>query len=945
MTRLRSFALMLLFLVASSAESLAQDKHAKPQLPIPAQGWSIQRVVEAPDILFPTAAVSAPDGTLYLGQDPMDMPGPPTQPIDSVVAIRDGKVTVFAEKLWAVMGLEWVGDTLYVVHPPYLSAFKDTDGDGKADSRVDLVTGLGPKLPGFSGINDHVASGTRIGIDGYLYISVGDKGIPKAVGKDGATIQLFGGGVVRVRPDGTGLEVVSTGERNPLSVALSATDDVFTYGNDDDSKKWPNSLTHHILGAHFGYPYEFLNAPFRTLPVMGGQLGGSGCQGICYNEDGLPKEYSGNFFFCDWGLQTVFRYTIEPSGGTFKITSKTEFVTKGNLDDFRPFSMAVAHDGASLYLVDWAFQGWLANGPKTGRIFQLKYDGKPAPTPAPRPSKTDLVTLVKSLDHPALTVRRESQQALSAKGKESVASLKTKLDAASEPSVGRIHALWALDAIPGPDSRETILSHLADSDPELRLQACRSVGIRRDAKAIAPLASLLRDKNPAIRRESAIALERIGEGSCVPSLLEALGDSDTFAGWAIRHALRSFPDVDAKSLAKAILDPKRAEDALKVCDESWSSSRLEALKIAEPLVGDAGFRARVVACLAGNYRKYPEWSGNWFGTNPLAGDFPKKTKDWDPSAMASIRESLTTALKDSDAGVRLQAIAGLVAVGKPGAAALRAELLGEKDARNASAIAAGLGVLIDYPSVETLAALLADKAKPESVRLAALDALGRFRGPQAFSARLGVVYDAENPTPLIAAALPNLGRDGLLPPNDMSGFLDNEKPAVRIAALAGLAKSKKLPGGVKEALVRCLDDKDVEVKKAAAETAAALKIVEARRASLPRLSRRATRHQPKPPRRRRVGLDGDPRRCASRPGQGSRNGALRGAGRVGPRTLADQVSADHELEGHRAVCSNHSSGLHGRAFDRLQPDSQRRRGASDRLGSQTRRPGHGPSLH
>ena len=73
---------------------------------------------------------------------------------------------------------------------------------------------------------------------------------PRASGKDGTTIQLFGGGVIRIRPDGTGLEVVSTGERNPLSVALSATDEVFTYGNDDDSKKWPNSLTHHIVGGH-----------------------------------------------------------------------------------------------------------------------------------------------------------------------------------------------------------------------------------------------------------------------------------------------------------------------------------------------------------------------------------------------------------------------------------------------------------------------------------------------------------------------------------------------------------------------------------------------------------------------------------------------------------------------------------------------------------------------
>ena len=106
------------------------------------------------------------------------MPGPPTEPIDSVVAIKDGKVTVFADKLWAVMGLEWVDGTLYVVHAPFLSAFRDTDGDGKADQRVDLITGLGPKLPGFSGINDHVASGVRLGMDGFLYIAVGDKGIP-----------------------------------------------------------------------------------------------------------------------------------------------------------------------------------------------------------------------------------------------------------------------------------------------------------------------------------------------------------------------------------------------------------------------------------------------------------------------------------------------------------------------------------------------------------------------------------------------------------------------------------------------------------------------------------------------------------------------------------------------------------------------------------------------
>ncbi len=275
----------------------------KPALPKVAPGWTIEVVAEAPKIVFPTAVVAAPDGTVYLGQDPMDMPGPPTRPIDSVVAIKDGRVRVFADHLWSVMGLEWIDDTLYVVHAPFLSAFTDTDGDGKADRRVDLITGLGPDVPGFSGINDHVASGIRLGMDGFLYVSFGDKGIPRGVGKDGATIRVEGGGVLRIRPDGTGLEVVSTGERNPLSVALSASDEVFTYGNDDDSKKWPNSLTHHVVGGHYGYPYQFLTEPRKCLPIVAGQLGGSGTQGVCYNEDGLPASSRGDFFFCDWGLR------------------------------------------------------------------------------------------------------------------------------------------------------------------------------------------------------------------------------------------------------------------------------------------------------------------------------------------------------------------------------------------------------------------------------------------------------------------------------------------------------------------------------------------------------------------------------------------------------------------------------------------------------------------
>ena len=830
----RTFSLILrLTFLLFPAISLAVDIVAKPlaRLPAVAPGWKISLVAEAPQILFPTAIVCGGDGTIYLGQDPMDMPGPPTEPIDSVVALKDGKLTLFADRLWAVMGLEWVDDTLYVVHAPFLSAFRDTNGDGRADQRTDLITGLGPKLPGFSGINDHIASGVRLGMDGFLYIAVGDKGIPKGVGKDGAVIQLFGGGVIRVRPDGTGLEVVSSGERNPLSVALTRSDDIFTYGNDDDSKRWPNSLTHHILGAHFGYPYEFETAPDRTLPIVDGQFGGSGAQGLCYNEDRIPG-LRGNLLFCDWGLQSVIRYKIEPRGATFAATSKTSLVTKGALTDFRPFSVAVSNDHASLYLVDWAYTGWLANGPKTGRLFRLE-STEPL-NDRIYPSRS----MISMLDDDSYATRLRSQRLLVHSGDAQVESLIKRLQQrtagdvkseSSEPTSGQIHALWALDAINTPAARSAIRNalHFPLEMVEARREAARSSGIRRDREAISALISLLNDRAPTVRREAAIALGRMGDKSIAPSLMSALGDPDPFVAWSVRHAIRSLNAYDARLLSEALLDRKRQADALKLCDQAWTQAVVDALTLTLPKIKPAPARARLVAILAGLYRKYPAWSGAWFGTNPLAGRFPQQTAAWDERAMADIQAGLSVACGDPDAKVRLQAIAGLIIVGKPALPTLRAALASEPEPTNLAALAKGLGVLQDFSAAPSLGAILQDANKPEPTRLAALDALSSLRGPQALTARISLVYDPKAPSTLIARALPSLGREGIVPPNDLAGFLENESPAVRASALSALIARKKLPQGVKDLVLARLDDPDLNVRKSAFEAVVTVKLREA----------------------------------------------------------------------------------------------------------------------
>ena len=506
---MRAQIALMLIILGTFSSTRADDVAAKG-MPAVAPGWSIELAAQAPEVLYPTAIVAAPDGTLYIGSDPMDMPGPPTEPIDRVLSIKNGKSRLFAEKLWCVMGLEWVDGTLFVVHAPFLSALRDTDGDGKADERIDLMTGLGPKLPGVNGQNDHVASGIRMGMDGFLYIAVGSKGIPRGVARDGRTVELFGGGVIRIRPDGTGLEIVSTGECNPRGLALSATDEIFTFGTGDESGRWPSSLTHHIVGGHYGYPYHFLTAPYRALPVLAGLKGGAGAQVVCYNEDGLAPEYRGNLFLCDWGAQSVSRIELRKAGGTYAVARRSILVSRGDSPNFRPFSLALHGDGASLWLVDWAYDGYSAQNAQTGRLFRLIPGEKIAATPTVRPVGEDLAERIKALDHPAHFRsgwnRNESWFAR--------ARRPCNHSASGSPRPSRKQAgftrLWALDAIGGPEVRNAIGNVRRDPSARVRLQAARSAGIRRDQAVSPVLVEELSDRDPAVRRESAVASGEAG---------------------------------------------------------------------------------------------------------------------------------------------------------------------------------------------------------------------------------------------------------------------------------------------------------------------------------------------------------------------------------------------------------------------------------------------------
>jgi len=360
---------------------------------------------------------------------------------------------------------------------------------------------------------------------------------------------------------------------------------------------------------------------------MAGQLGGSGTQGFCYNEDGLPAEYRGNLFFCDWGLQAVDRFEVKKAGGTFSLARRTHLVTRGNVPDFRPFSIIAAADGASFWLVDWAYTGWLTSGVQSGRLYRIRYTGADRPAPVPRPHGADLAGRVAALDHPALSVRLESQRILSQAGIQAIPLLVARLKS-PEPEMGRLHTIWALDAIGGTEARAAIGAVLSDPSPRVRAQAARSVGIRGDQASAALVPGMLKDRDPVVRREAAIAAGRLDFPAIGPVLYAALGDADTFAAWSIRQSIRRRQIWNKALLVDALRDERRLEAALKLADEAWSIPVVQALTEVFKQTPSPAIRQRIITTLAGLYQTYPDWTGDWFGTNPLAGPFPEKSKDW-----------------------------------------------------------------------------------------------------------------------------------------------------------------------------------------------------------------------------------------------------------------------------------------------------------------------------
>ena len=603
----------------------------------PPPGFTVTLFAAPPKLSYPTCVAAAPGGELFVGMDENGAVGMKpnrgriVRCIDTDDDGRADKFTVFAPNVDSPRGLVWDDGTLYVLHPPYLRAFHDDDGDGVAERSEVLVQGLGFDLKVRGA--DHTTNGMTMGIDGWLYIAVGDYGLVKATGRDGQSLQLHGGGVVRVRPDGTELELVSRGQRNIYDVAIDPTLNAFTRDNTNDGGGWDVRLSHVVSGADFGYPTLFKNFADEILFPIDDSGGGAPCGSLYVQEPGLPQGFGDTLYTCEWGRNAVHHHPMDPAGASFKARPQRTFV-----EIPRPTDLDIDALGR-FYISSWKNGGVNYSGPNVGFVARIVPPG-PAQAPPPLLKTASIDVLLAEIAGPSHVRRLHAQRELLRRpDRARAAPALERLALAEGPIAARVAAIFTLKQALGPNSHPTLLKLAAI--PAVREFALRALADRKTEIAdIAPQPFLeaLADASPRVRLQAVTGLVRIGNRKNAAAILPLASDGDPVVAHVAVQALIS---LDAADVCLKVLTPP----ALRVLQSLHEPAVVDGLidRLAE--ARELETRKGLLRALCRLYRREADWDGRWWGTRPDTSGPYFKAVAWESSE--KIGRVLVEALADA----------------------------------------------------------------------------------------------------------------------------------------------------------------------------------------------------------------------------------------------------------------------------------------------------------
>lgn len=639
-----------------------------------------------PEVNYPVCLTAAPTGEVFVGIDEQGSLGKETGRGRIVRCIdQDGdgvadRFNTFA-KIDHPRGLIFDQNRLWVLHPPSLSLLVDQDGDGQADQQQTLISGISTAQVNQRGA-DHTTNGIRMGIDGWIYIAVGDFGFVDARGTDGRTLSRRGGGIVRVRPDGTDMEVFAWGLRNILDVCIDPYLNMFTRDNTNDGGGWNVRVTHILQGADYGYPSKYLNFADEIMPPLADYGGGSGCGAMFVHEPRWPASYSSAAYTCDWGTSRVMRHLSQPVGATFRPNQEV-FLSLP-----RPTDIDIDGSGR-MYVSSWKNGSFNFSDPNVGFVARVvPRDFLPKPFPQLRDlSLTELLSWFSSGN--AVHTLHTQQECLrrAALGSAERAEISTALwqlvGDQQLTSAGRIAALFTIKQIEGAGANPTLMA-LAERDVDLREFALRALTDRlgqTDNITAAWLVRFLQDPAPRVRAQTLIGLSRLAQAgriqdaasvanAILPLSVVRSADGQTRIKVpahdeadperVLPHlAVRALRDTHATAVLLSALDSPYASGASWTLREMHDPQVVDTLVARLAMASDFQQKLPLIDLLARLYHREGEYSrGDWWGTRPdTAGPhYDRTTWEGSPRIAEVLTSQLASVRDDSAATEQLQQV-------------------------------------------------------------------------------------------------------------------------------------------------------------------------------------------------------------------------------------------------------------------------------------------------
>ena len=529
-------------LIPPSTPRSAQEEMKSFQL---APGFRLELVADEPLVEDPVAMTIGPDGRLWVVEMRgfmADLDGHGEElPVGRVVVLEDtdgdgrmDKKTVFQDGLVMPRALMLVGDGALIGAPPKLWYCRDTNGDGRADEKIEIATDFGwqnnPLRPEL-GNPEQAANSPLWAMDNWIYCAHytrkfrfdGGKwtgGLTTFRGQWGLTQDNDGHFFYNSNQDPLRADILPaqyTG-RNPNHQPCGGVN-VMVY---TDQFVWPARVN---PGVNRGYREEVLREG-RLKEFT------AACAPLIYRGGLFPAEFENNAFICEPAGNLIKREVTTAANGT--LTAKEAYEHREFLastdERFRPVNLYTGPDGA-LYVVD-LYRGVLQHRESfttylrkyseergldkplhLGRIYRIVPEGARTAS-KPRLNAETPAQWVAHLTSPNSWWRETSQRLLVERHDASVAPALKALAASGPNAMSRVHALWTLDGMNHLDA-PTATAALKDQEPQVRAAAVRVCEgfLKGDARAavLPKLVAMTDERAPFVQQQLVLTLGEAGD--------------------------------------------------------------------------------------------------------------------------------------------------------------------------------------------------------------------------------------------------------------------------------------------------------------------------------------------------------------------------------------------------------------------------------------------------